>query len=86
MRPGVQFVCSEGFPGRCGHATAARAHTDRMEPQPCSLAKYFDGWYADMTGSPAARQALPGGAGTRPGQRGATARPRRQSWAMTPAR
>jgi SAM-dependent methyltransferase len=23
-----------------------------MEPQPGSLAKYFDGWYAEMTGSP----------------------------------
>jgi len=23
-----------------------------MEPQPGSLARYFDGWYADMTGSP----------------------------------
>ena len=24
-----------------------------MEPEPSSLAEYFDGWYADMTGSPA---------------------------------
>jgi hypothetical protein len=23
-----------------------------VEPEPGSLAEYFDGWYADMTGSP----------------------------------
>jgi SAM-dependent methyltransferase len=32
--------------------TGRRADTDRVEPQPGALAKYFDGWYADMTASP----------------------------------
>jgi SAM-dependent methyltransferase len=27
-------------------------HTAQMESEPGSLAEYFDGWYADMTGSP----------------------------------
>lgn len=27
-------------------------HTGQMESEPGSLAEYFDGWYADMTGSP----------------------------------
>src|SRR5215471_11386455 len=32
--------------------TAGSRHTGRVEPEPGSLAEYFDGWYADMTGSP----------------------------------
>jgi SAM-dependent methyltransferase len=35
-----------------GEHAAGRAHTDQVEPEPGSLADYFDGWYADMTGSP----------------------------------
>ena len=40
------------FPAAAGHTTAGPPHTDRMEPPPRSSAKYFDSWYADMTGSP----------------------------------
>jgi SAM-dependent methyltransferase len=32
---------------RCG-----KNHNDRVESEPRSLAEHFDGWYADMTGSP----------------------------------
>src|SRR5215467_9852829 len=32
--------------------TAGSRHTGRVEPEPGSLAQYFDHWYADMTGSP----------------------------------
>ena len=45
-------MCSEGMPGRGSRAAAGCVHNDRMESQPDSLAKYFDDWYADMTGSP----------------------------------
>jgi SAM-dependent methyltransferase len=37
-------------PRRAGNGRAA--HTGQVEPEPGSLAEYFDGWYADMTGSP----------------------------------
>jgi hypothetical protein len=30
-----------------------KTHTYQVEPEPGSLAEYFNGWYADMTGSPA---------------------------------
>ncbi len=33
------------------HASA-KTHTDHVEPEPGSLAEYFDSWYADMAGSP----------------------------------
>ena len=33
-------------------ATVGPRHTGQVEPEPGSLAEYFDGWYADMTGSP----------------------------------
>ncbi len=36
--------------GQCP-ARPGRVHTDRMESEPGSLVEYFDGWYADMTGS-----------------------------------
>jgi SAM-dependent methyltransferase len=35
-----------------GKHAARLTHTDQVEPGPGSLAEYFDGWYADMTGSP----------------------------------
>ncbi len=41
-----------GFLSRRRQATAGRRHTGQVEPEPGSLAEYFDGWYADMTGSP----------------------------------
>jgi 2-polyprenyl-3-methyl-5-hydroxy-6-metoxy-1,4-benzoquinol methylase len=49
---GVQKEKADGFLGRCGRAAAWPRHTDRMEPEPGSLAEYFDGWYADMTDAP----------------------------------
>jgi SAM-dependent methyltransferase len=33
-------------------ATATRIHTDQMATRPRRTAAYFDGWYADMVGSP----------------------------------
>ena len=33
-------------------ATTGPRHTGQVEPEPGSLAEYFDGWYADMSGSP----------------------------------
>ena len=32
--------------------TAGSRHTGQVEPEGGSLTEYFDGWYADMTGSP----------------------------------
>jgi SAM-dependent methyltransferase len=40
------------FLSRRRQATAAPRHTGQVEPEPGSLAEYFDGWYADMPGSP----------------------------------
>src|SRR6266516_1253497 len=45
-------MCSEGSPAAAGTRRPGRAHTYQVEPGPGSLAKYFDGWHADMTGSP----------------------------------
>jgi hypothetical protein len=35
-----------------GEDASAKAHTDHVEPEPGSLAVYFNSWYADMAGSP----------------------------------
>src|SRR5207245_770843 len=47
-RPGA----FRGFLSRRRQAAAGPRHTGQVEPGPGSLAEYFDGWYADMTGSP----------------------------------
>ena len=44
--------CVPGFLSRRRQAAAGPRHTGQVEPGPGSLAEYFDGWYADMTGSP----------------------------------
>jgi len=45
--PGCTALCD-----RSGQATVTRRHTGRMETEPWPSATYFDGWYADMAGSP----------------------------------
>ena len=40
------------FLSRRRQATTRPRHTGQVNPEPGSLAEYFDGWYADMTGSP----------------------------------
>ena len=45
--PGCTALCD-----RSGQATVTRRHAERMEAQPWPSATNFDGWYADMAGSP----------------------------------
>jgi SAM-dependent methyltransferase len=40
------------FLSRRRQATTRPRDTGQVNPEPGSLAEYFDGWYADMTGSP----------------------------------
>jgi hypothetical protein len=50
-QPSVVGVPRGVGPGT-GRQRPGRAHTGQMEPGPDSLAEYFDGWHAGMTGSP----------------------------------
>jgi len=47
----VEARCALRLIGAAAALRPGPAHTDRMEPEPGLLAEYFDGWYADMTGS-----------------------------------